>query len=142
MHHPWRELRHLVDWTLIWAHLPTGVLGLTDHHHRTITLDPRQSQAERRCTLAHELEHVRRGPMPTDPRAAAREESAVEQATARALIGLGALCDALAWSLDRHEVAEVLWVDVDTLMTRLQHLHPSERAFLMRRLEHHHESAA
>ena len=142
MHHPWRALGRLSGWSLHWRALPEVMLGFTDHATQTITLDPRQSQAERRCTLAHELEHVRRGPMPIDPRAAAREESAVEQATARALIGLERLGDALAWSLDEHEVAEVLWVDVDTLLTRLQHLHPSERAFLMRRLEHHHESAA
>ena len=61
----------------------------------------------------------------------------MEQATARALIELGALGEALSWSLDRHEVAEVLWVDVDTLMTRLQHLHPSERAMLLPAVEHH-----
>lgn len=122
--------------------LPGGLLGLTDHASRTIRLHSSQSQAERRCTIAHELEHVARGPMPADPVLAVREESAVEQATARALIELGALGEALAWSLDRHEVAEVLWVDVDTLLTRLTHLHPSKRHYLMRRLEHHHGSAA
>lgn len=107
---------------------------------RTITLDPRQTQAERRCTIAHEVEHVHRGPVVDDPRAIAREESAVEQAVARRLIPLPRLADALAWSLDPHEVAEALWVDVDTVLVRVEHLHPSERAVLRRRTEHDHRS--
>lgn len=137
MDHPWRRLRALADWSLQWAHLPEGLLGWADHRTNTIALDPCQTQAERRCTIAHELEHVLRGPVPADPWLAAREESAVGQAAARALISIEALGDALAWSLDVHEVADVLWVDVDTLRTRMQHLHPAERAYLRRRTEHH-----
>lgn len=141
MDHPWRRLRALADWSLQWAHLPEGLLGWTDHEQRRIVLHRDMLQVERRCTIAHELEHVQRGPVPADPWLAAREESAVEQAAARRLIGLEALGDALAWSLDEHEVADVLWVDVDTLRVRMAHLHPSERAYLLGRVEHHVEHA-
>lgn len=137
MHHPWRALRHLADWTLEWVFMPPGVLGWTDHSSRTIALDPRQTQAERRCSVEHERQHAVRGPVPADPWLGAREESAVEQAAARALISIEALGDALAWSLDVHEVADALWVDVDTLRVRLAHLHPAERALLARKMEHH-----
>lgn len=140
MHHPWRALRPLKQWTLIWSILPGDTLGITDWSTRTITLDPRQLQAERRCTIAHELEHVRRGPLAsTDPRHVSREEEQVNRAVARQLISLERLGDALSWSLDPHEVADALWVDLDTLHTRIEHLHPSERAWLRRRTEHHHE---
>lgn len=140
MHHPWRALRHLETWTLIWSLLPGDTLGITDWSTRTITLDPRQLQSERRCTIAHEVEHVRRGPLRSrDPVHVAREESRVHRTVARQLINLDRLGDALSWSLDPHEVAEALWVDVDTLRTRIDHLHPSERAHLRRRTEHHHD---
>ena len=44
------------------------------------------------------------------------------------------LGEALAWSLDPHEVADELWVDVPTVEARLRHLHPSEVHYLRRRL--------
>ena len=66
MDHPWRRLRDRPDWLLEWDMLPPGLMGSTCHRRRVITLDLRLSQAERRCTIAHELEHVERGPMPAD----------------------------------------------------------------------------
>ncbi|WP_259809653.1 ImmA/IrrE family metallo-endopeptidase [Aestuariimicrobium sp. p3-SID1156] len=137
MHHPWRALKALADWSLVWDHLPGDLLGFTDHRTRTVVLDRDLLQVERRCTIAHELEHVHRGPVPADPWLGAREESAVEQEAARALISIEALADAVSWSLDVHEVADALWVDVDTLRVRLAHLHPAERALLARKMEHH-----
>lgn len=65
--HPWRRLRELADWLLGWAHRPEGLLGLTDFVAKIILLDLRQNQIERRCALAHELEHVQCGPVPADP---------------------------------------------------------------------------
>lgn len=60
---PWRELRarpHItLEWTLLrgdrgqWVPHPDGTA--------TIHLDPRLSQRERRCVLAHELVHDERG---------------------------------------------------------------------------------
>lgn len=114
--------------------LPPGLMGSTCHRRRVITLDLRLSQAERRCTIAHELEHVERGPMPADPILAAREEEAIDRAVARRLVTIRALGDALAWARTRDEAAEELWVDVATLEARLRSLHPAERAYLNRRL--------
>lgn len=131
-YHPWRHLRSLSAWNLVWATLPVEILGLTDFERRRITLDPRQLQAERRSTLAHELVHVERGPV--SQAYLEREEEAVNAEAARRLIGIRELGEAMAWSEDPHEIADELWVDVPTLEARLRHLHPSERAYLMRRL--------
>lgn len=132
--HPWRRLSALVDWDLRFARLPHDVWGVTDHDARTITLDIDLNQAERRSTIAHELEHVARGPV--TPLQEAREEARVEQAAARRLIGLEQLLDALRWSRSIEELADELWVDVALARTRLQHLHPSEHHWLARQLGH------
>ena len=137
MDHPWRRLRDLAGWLLGWAHLPGDLRGLTHFGARVIVLDSRLLQAERRCTIAHELEHVARGPSPADPVMRAREEAAIDRAVARRLIAIRDLGEALAWSLDLDEAAAELWVDRPTLEARLRSLHPSERAYLRRRLEHH-----
>ncbi len=134
MDHPWRRLRDRPDWLLEWGMLPPGLMGSTCHRRRVITLDLRLSQAERRCTIAHELEHVERGPMPSDPILAAREEESIERAVARRLVTIRALGDALAWAHTLDEAAEELWVDVATLEARLRSLHPAEHAYLNRRL--------
>jgi len=135
VHHPWREFRTFADWTLAWAPLPADLMGATSWPDRTVTIDKRLLQAERRCTIAHEMEHIRRGPVPTDRVLAAREELAVDVSVARKLIDVRHLGEALAWSQVMAEVADELWVDEATLTTRLAHLHPSERAYLRRRLE-------
>lgn len=118
----------------MWARLPVGVFAWTDHASRRIVMDAGLLQAERRSTLAHELEHVARGPLPADPVLAAREEIACEEAAARRLIPLEALLDALRWSSDVCELADELWVDVQLARVRLERLHPSERAWLAERL--------
>lgn len=131
MHHPWRELRdspataRSAKWTLQSGHLTCWAT-------RTITLDKGLLQAERRSTLAHELEHVRRGPVPEAywP----REEITVEVEAARRMIDLHDLGEALAWGHSLHEVADELWVDVELVQARLDHLTSNERAYLRRRL--------
>lgn len=135
MHDPWHEFGTFTDWALQWARLPADLLGVTDFRTRTVTLDDRLLQAERRCTVAHELEHIRRGPMPMDPVLAAREEAAIDKAVARRLIGIGDLSEALAWATSSAEAAQELWVDEDTLAARLRHLRPAEVDYLQRRLE-------
>lgn len=134
MHHPWRGFRDLVDWTLQWRPLPPGRLGVTNFAAMTVTLDPHQndSQAKRRCTIAHESEHARRGPVPRHLQA--REEETIDRNVARQLIDVRALGEALAWASDEHEAADELWVDVDILRARLRGLHPAERHYLTRRL--------
>lgn len=134
MHHPWRAFRELVDWTLHWAHLPEGIWGITDFERRTVTLTHGMSQAERRSTIAHETQHILRGPFLACYQA--REEVEVDRAAARALLpDVRAVGEALAWARNIDEAADELWVDSLTLETRLAHLHPSERAYLQRRLD-------
>lgn len=132
MHHPWRALRHLAHVTLHWRDLPEGILGLTNFATSTITLTTGMTQAERRCTIAHEIEHLLRGPVPGWLRS--REEREVDQAVARRLIDLKPLGEALAWAHNLPEAADELWVDEATLQARMEHLHPAERAYLRRRL--------
>lgn len=134
MHHPWRAFRDLVEWTLHWRPMPEGILGVTDFTARTVTLDTRLTQAERRCTIAHETQHINRGPVPASAVYRSREERYVDQAAARQLIDIRALGEAIAWSESHAEAAEELWVDEATLRARLAHLHPSEKAYLKRRL--------
>ncbi|MGG5257501.1 ImmA/IrrE family metallo-endopeptidase [Phycicoccus avicenniae] len=104
------------------ARLAPGVWGLTAGDR--IWLDSRLLQVERRCTLEHELEHVRRGHRGCQPPAVERD---VHVAVARRLIPFPALLDGLRWARNLHELADELWVDEDTVKVRLEHLHPSER---------------
>lgn len=114
-------------WVLEEAVLPGAQSGRVDWARRVVTVDCRLSAAQRRCTLAHELVHVERGPVPADPWLAAREEAAVEAEAARRLIPLEALAGALAWSRRPVEVADELGVDVQTLMVRVGGLSVAER---------------
>ncbi|MGB3485245.1 MAG: hypothetical protein WBB07_23900 [Mycobacterium sp.] len=91
------------------------------------------TQAERRCTLTHELVHRERGLVPADPAAAEREERIVDEISARRLITTPALVDGLRWTRHRGELADHLWVDTPTLETRMATLDPLEVA----ELEHH-----
>ena len=125
MYHPWCRLRGLDDWLLEWDQLPEGISGEINWPTHTIIIDPRLSQAQRRCTLAHELEHVARGPS-ADP----REETLVEQAAACRLVGIDELADAVRWTGDAAEMAEELWVDADMLAARLAVLTPAQRRVL------------
>lgn len=120
-------------WRLAWVDLPGRTVGETCWTTRTITIDPRIPAAARRCTLTHELVHVERGPIPA-PAYQAREEVAVERETARRLIGLHDLAEALAESDQPGHVAELLDVDLDTLAARLSALDPDEHAYLCERL--------
>lgn len=141
MHHPWRAFRDLADWTLRWAQLPHGVWGLTDFRTRTVTLTLGMNQAERRCTIEHERQHILRGPV-SSTSYVAREERIVDHNAARLLLpDVHRIGEALAWAHGLEEAAEDLWVDVDILRVRLEHLHPAERAYLRRRLAEVKETA-
>ena len=122
--HPWGRLRELGDWLIGWAHLPADLAGITRHSARVIVLDKRLLQAERRCTLAHELEHVARGPLPADPVLAAREEASIDEVVARRLISLCAPF-VVPWRGPRG-LTRLLWVHVPTLRARLASLEPAE----------------
>jgi hypothetical protein len=131
--HPWRHLAdHHPDIEVCWHDLPPDTLGYTDG--ATVVLANGLTQAERRCTLTHELGHVHRGPLPADPWLAAREHAAIDREAARLLVELHALADALRWSDDADEVADELWVDVPTLRARLADLTAHEADVLNRAL--------
>lgn len=126
--HPWRELRdQWPEWQVRFA-LLDGIAGCTDVERRTIWLDKRLNQAERRSTLAHEAIHAARGDTECDE----RDELDVEQAAARILLPLDRLLHVLPWATSYHEAADELWVDPALLRCRLNHLHPSERGAIKR----------
>ena len=128
--HPWRELRALTHVVVHFADLHPGTWGATDGTDR-IWLDRRLLQVERRCTLAHELEHIRRGHHGCQEPAV---ERAVAAAAARYLLpDPRAIARALVWARGHVVVAaDELWVDEDTLRARLdvRHLHPAERVLI------------
>lgn len=129
MHHPWRHIRALVDWTVHWTHeLPDGVDGATRWSDRTIWVRQGLSQVERRCVVEHERQHVIRGPGGV----ITVEERAVDIATAHALVRLEDLVQAVKWARSLPELADELNVTQDVVHTRLNHLHPAERAVLRR----------
>jgi hypothetical protein len=133
-HHPWRRFGELTDWSLRWADLAPGVMGLTCHRTRTVTLALGMSQAERRCTIAHETEHILRGPVPAH--AVSGEELAIDRRVATLLLpGLGEVADALVRALGHLETAaDDLWVDDYLLRARLGCLSGTERAYVDARL--------
>ena len=133
-HHPWRRFAELTDWSLRWAELPPGVMGRTCHQTRTVTLALGMSQAERRCTIAHETEHIVRGPVPTLH--APREEREIDRTVARLLVpSVPMLVDAMTWAAGHLETAaDALWVDDYLLAVRLSSLSALERSYVDRRL--------
>ena len=134
MHHPWRVFSELTDWRLEWAHLPRGVLGTTCHATRTVTLAEGMDQAERRCTIAHETQHILRGPVPADGRL--REELLINRRVARLLMpSVRKVAHALAFHhADIELAAEDLWVDDPLLHIRLSALGPKEREYMNEQL--------
>lgn len=103
-----------------------------------IVLDRRLSRVERRCALAHELQHVDHGDVqvhsvgPDGPRMAIRQERRADREAARRLIEVHALIAAMkAHPYDPAHVAEELDVTVDVLRCRLESLNPEEKALLV-----------
>lgn len=132
MVHPWRLLHEAEHVLLDWH--DGGPMGRAHYATDTISLRRGMSWAQRRCTVVHELLHLRRG-VPargwTD-----QDEERVRRDAARILLpDMHPLGEALAWALDEHEAADELGVDVPTLRNRLHHLHPAERGYLKARLE-------
>ena len=103
-------------------------MGRTCHLTRTVTLALGMSQAERRCTIAHETAHIERGPVA--PHQALREEWDIDRTVARLLIpSVDQLVDAMTWAGGHLEsAADALWVDDYLLSVRLRSLTGRERA--------------
>lgn len=131
--HPWRALRAMTDVRLHWRDdMPPALRGATDGEH--VWLRSGMSQVERRCVLAHELEHVRRGHTSCQPDSV---ESTVQSAAARYLLpDPHVVAEALVWARDMAEAADALWVTERVLRHRLdpRHLHPAERAIITARV--------
>jgi hypothetical protein len=107
--------------------------GATDGEH--IWMDPRQLQVERRCTLAHELEHIHRGHRGCQD---SRMEASVRHAAAVYLApDPDAVADALVLSQgDLWQAADMLWLDHGTMLARLdlRHMHPADKAIIAARV--------
>lgn len=133
---PWGTLARLTDVLVAFEILPSG-RGWWEPDEQVLLLDKRQTRREMRCTVAHELEHIIRGDSAVSdlsPVLHARQEIAACVAAARRLIPLSRLTDALLWTRDEAELAEVLNVDEDTLRIRLISLTPEEHAVVDERL--------
>lgn len=128
--HPWRAIRAMTDVTVLFEAEP-GRRGSWCHRTRTIRVNPRLLQVERREVVTHERQHALRGHEACQPPA---EELSVRKAVARELIDLRDLGRALLWSDDLHEVADELWVTPELLQLRVRWLHPAEQGYLRRRL--------
>ncbi len=132
--HPWRQARADTALVIEWSeHMPADLLAASAGN--VVWMNRRQGQAERRVSLTHELIHRERGE--TCGSVSAAEEEQVRRLTARRLISLERLADAMAWTTDTWELAETLWVDTDTVQARLEHLHPAEVHHLRRATAHH-----
>lgn len=125
---PWDHASRL-DLRIVFRKLPGDLMGVYFHGpSRVIALDSRLTQAERRCTLAHELVHLERG---DDGRCASawhesKQEALVHQIASRRLITTEDLALALILHTHVHDQAEELWVDLGTLRTRLAGLSTAE----------------
>lgn len=117
--------------TITTCRLPDGVKAYYYPEIDTIVLDDRLSEAEKRCTLMHELVHRRMqddGDLP-DHLDVVQEKRCREE-TARQLIDIFDLADALVWSNDPHEQAEHLFVDLETLADRKHYLNRDEEGYI------------
>lgn len=100
-----------------------------------IWMDKRLDQVERRCTLTHELIHIERNHTGCQP---ASVELEVSMETARRLIPIDDLANALRWSNRPHELADELWVTHNVLTDRLRGLEPEELQLLLATEVQHH----
>lgn len=139
MWNPWGELRALT--TVVFAFtgdLPSGDAWWSPRHD-VILMRPGLLQVERRCALAHELAHRALGHTgecghPDAGRQSRRQEHAADLWAARRLITLDALARVVAWTDDRDEAADELWVTREVLDVRLSHMHLGERLQVRERI--------
>ena len=108
-----------------WVSLPEGVLALCDGE--TIWMDHRQGQAQRRSSVAHEIEHLHAGDSGCQQSSVERQ---IEEAAARKLVPLVALAEAIVWAMSEEELALDLWVDLGIVRTRLATLTNDEQAYI------------
>jgi hypothetical protein len=119
----------LPGWTVALAILE-GVMGFCDIEHRTIWVDMRLTERQRRSTIMHEAVHALRGDRTDDPAA----ELAADIETARRLVPIEALVAVMTWGRDLEDVLDALDVDDGVLRTRIYHLSTDEQDAVRKRL--------
>lgn len=137
---PWEDLAGRPELTFVRMRLPVAdALYMPDVPG--IAVDDRLNRVERRCVMAHELAHIDLGHHhqvagcgPGTSRIQRRRECEADQLAARRLLSIREMGEALAPASCRWEAADSLDVTEHLLDVRLEHLHPSERAYLRRRL--------
>ena len=127
-YHPWREARSREHLRIEFTRLPDGRRGCIRGNQ--VTINTADDQAQRRCTITHELVHDERQVFPRDRVLRAREEATVERIAARRLIMLEQLVDTLRWTREPREAAAELWVDVPMLVAFVRSLTDEERRWL------------
>lgn len=128
MTHPWRAVPSDV---LIHRCDLDDASGWWSAEDRVILIDRRLGQAAGRSTIAHESLHAERGDEAgCTPWHDRKQERLVDRLAARRLITLDALADALLWAQDEHELADELWVDVETVRGRLHSLTQEEKDYI------------
>lgn len=129
---PFDLLREHPDVTLVFVDLPAGERGRWYPDLHVIMIDERLNQAERRCTLMHEIVHRMRGDSHVDGNLEhIRQERTCHETVARLLIPFSRLQAAMQWGRDPQELADELWVDTETLLARVRGLSMAESAALM-----------
>lgn len=140
---PYALLAGMPHLTLEVCRLADDEMGRWVPKRQAILLDDRLDQAERRCTLVHELIHHLSGDHDlAAPELGAAQERLCRDRAARVLISMTALLDAMLWSDEADEIADQLWVDEATLWDRLENLTPEESAYLTREMRERREHVA
>jgi hypothetical protein len=128
---PWLQLAdEHPEFTVSDLHqLPSDrIMGLLCLRAKKLWLCKTLCPHERRSTLAHELVHIERGPVPSNPEMARIEEDTVDEIASRRLINFDDLVATIrecpngaisAW-------AYRLWVDVPMFEARLRNLRQQE----------------
>ncbi len=137
MRHPWHDLLGRQHIDVQWPQLAVEILADTDGQD-SIRIDPRLTQVARRCALDHELAHIDLGHIGGCNPAG---ERAARQLSARRLIPLVGLAQAMAATLDLDDVAEDCWVIRDVLDDRLAGLTQDEHWYLTAATAHHRTSS-
>ncbi|MGD7788175.1 hypothetical protein ACQCX2_07605 [Propionibacteriaceae bacterium Y1700] len=123
------------DWVIRHRDL-RGIPEVMCLERKVILIDAAQGWPAKRSGLAHAVAHLDCGHVVIGGHLGSRQEVEAESLAARRLITVPDLADAIRWCGQRWpSVARHLAVDERILATRLDKLHPSERAQLSRELE-------
>lgn len=130
------------DWVIRHRPLSHGIPEVMCRRRQVILIESRESWAAKRCSLAHAVAHLDLGhEATTSGTFDRRQEDHANQLAARRLITIEDLAAVLCWTRFNTEVAAELEVDIRTLNTRQVHLHPSERALLVSKVQWLEETA-